>query len=649
MKTFDKIIKGRKNIIIILTFLFQILLCSKTVLAANVDVIDNVKITNEKGVVQGGYRPGDRIRIDVDWSIKSETKAGDTFSLKIPKELRGFNGTIQLKDKEGRNFGTGVGKGDIITFTFSDIVEKLENISGFFYIQSEIKYIERQGEIEVPLVFEVNGKAIKNSIIVDTGSTNSGGSPSKITEMFQKWGRINENDDNIIDWVLRVNYKGEQLYNITITDMISKGHEFVDGSLELYKGYTNHRTGNIDNQTKVPLKYPVNFSSSPSGFKLKLYNESETYTLYYQTKIVDKSISDFRNKATLEAYNKKPIIKEIMVKDFSSGGGASGDLKKYKGKLKLIKQDKTTGELLEGAVFELINDENKVVTTLTTNRKGEAITNEVLGGIYTLKEIKAPKGYKIELESEEITLNFKENKEIKKIVTNKKVTPWTPIEPIKGSIKITKVDKDNLDKVLEGAEFTLKGISEHNKDVILIGITDKNGLLEFKDIPHGKYTLKEIKAPEGYRIYEGEQEIIIKSQGKVVKVKVENRKSKTSSGSGSGSRNPDPEKPNSEKPDPEKPDTKEPPVDKGDELPPQELDVIKDKLKDKLVDKDKKPSVKVNEVEKKDSSVNILLGKKEVKPKKSVDVLPKTGENGPIFNYVLGLLLIVGGLYLRKR
>ncbi|WP_243447899.1 LPXTG cell wall anchor domain-containing protein [Clostridium tetani] len=68
-----------------------------------------------------------------------------------------------------------------------------------------------------------------------------------------------------------------------------------------------------------------------------------------------------------------------------------------------------------------------------------------------------------------------------------------------------------------------------------------------------------------------------------------------------------------------------------------------------MVDKDKKPSVKVNEVEKKDSSVNILLGKKEVKPKKSVDVLPKTGENGPIFNYVLGLLLIVGGLYLRKR
>ncbi|RXM58936.1 collagen binding domain-containing protein [Clostridium tetani] len=532
MKTFDKIIKGRKNIIIILTFLFQILLCSKTVLAANVDVIDNVKITNENGVVQGGYRPGDRIRIDVDWSIKSETKAGDTFSLKIPKELRGFNGTIQLKDKEGRNFGTGVGKGDVITFTFSDIVEKLENISGFFYIQSEIKYIERQGEIEVPLVFEVNGKAIKNSIIVDTGSTNSGGSPSKIAEMFQKWGRINENDDNIIDWVLRVNYKGEQLYNITITDMISKGHEFVDGSLELYKGYTNHRTGNIDNQTKVPLKYPVNFSSSPSGFKLKLYNESETYTLYYQTKIVDKSIFDFRNKATLEAYNKKPIIKEIMVKDFSSGGGASGDLKKYKGKLKLIKQDKTTGELLEGAVFELINDENKVVTTLTTNRKGEAITNEVLGGIYTLKEI---------------------------------------------------------------------------------------------------------KAPEGYRIYEGEQEIIIKSQGKVVEVKVENRKSKTSSGS--GSRNPDPEKP----------ETKDPPIDKGDELPPQELDVIKDKLKDKLVDKDKKPSVKVNEVEKKDSSVNILLGKKEVKPKKSVDVLPKTGENGPIFNYVLGLLLIVGGLYLRKR
>ena len=515
MNILYKIKKQKVNTIVFLAFFILILflLGSKTVLSANLDVVDGVKITNEKGILQEKYKPYDRIKVNVEWSLKSEAKPGDTFIFKIPKELRGFGGTIELISGQGINLGKGVGNGNIVTFTFSDNIEKVENVFGVFYIESEIRYIEKQGEIEVPLVFEINGKVFKNSIIVDTGEPSGGEGLPNTNETFYKWGQINEKDDNIINWDLRINYKGENLSHIDVADMVKSGHEFVDGSLTVYKGYTNHKTGNIDNLTKVPLKDLSDFKSSPSGFQFQFSNNGEAYMVHYKTRILDKTRYDYSNRATLKIYNKDTIIREVTVKDFTTGGTTSAELKKYKGKLKIIKKDKVTGKLLNGAEFKLYNDENQEVATLITNEKGEAITDNIPGGVYILKEIKAPVGYKINLEDEKIYLNFKKDNQIEKVITNEKLS---------GNIKITTVDKNNLDKVLEGAEFTLKGMSYNNKDINLKGTTNKDGILEFNDLPFGKYTLTETKAPNGYRIDEKEQEIEIKEQGEIVDIKVTN-------------------------------------------------------------------------------------------------------------------------------
>lgn len=149
MKIFIKN-NSKITLMVILAMLVQIIMpiTGNIALAENVsNIIDSIKVAMEDGGVpeNGELRPGDRIRIDVEWSIKqgADVKAGDTFSIELPEELRGYTGTIYLKNESGEVFGTCLGTGSIVTCTFSDLVEKRDNISGFFYIESQINSMEQ--------------------------------------------------------------------------------------------------------------------------------------------------------------------------------------------------------------------------------------------------------------------------------------------------------------------------------------------------------------------------------------------------------------------------------------------------------------------------------------------------------------------------
>ena len=65
-------------------------------------------------------------------------------------------------------------------------------------------------------------------------------------------------------------------------------------------------------------------------------------------------------------------------------------------------------------------------------------------------------------------------------------------------IVIKKVDSDNNEKLLQGAEFTITSI---DKGYTVTVVTDENGLALVK-LPLGQYNITETKAPEGYAIIE---------------------------------------------------------------------------------------------------------------------------------------------------
>lgn len=166
------------------------------------------------------------------------------------------------------------------------------------------------------------------------------------------------------------------------------------------------------------------------------------------------------------------------------------------GSLTVHKQDKADQSALEGAVFELY-DSNGYKDSQTTNAAGEAVFINLPYGSYTLKETQAPTGYVIDATESMKTVVVNgtvtgENTDV--TVTNNKIIM---------SFKLTKVDANNPQKVLEGAVFQLL-YKQFAVDpyVVVTGkealTTDQSGIIIEDNLLEGFYQLIEVTAPEGY-------------------------------------------------------------------------------------------------------------------------------------------------------
>lgn len=97
------------------------------------------------------------------------------------------------------------------------------------------------------------------------------------------------------------------------------------------------------------------------------------------------------------------------------------------GKIKIIKKDRDTNELLSGAEFDILDSKGKRVDTLITNSRGEATSKWLPIGEYTIREVKAPKGYKLDTKLGEERVRNRETVEIQ--IYNEKVDPRDPTDP----------------------------------------------------------------------------------------------------------------------------------------------------------------------------------------------------------------------------
>ncbi len=183
------------------------------------------------------------------------------------------------------------------------------------------------------------------------------------------------------------------------------------------------------------------------------------------------------------------------------------------GQFKLLKKDSESGQLLPGAKFDVIDKDGKVVETIVTDDKGEALSKQLLVGSYTLKEVEAPKGY--ELSSSSVSVDVEANKVVTVDVVNKKIP-----EKVTGQFEIVKVDAEDKTKLLSGAEFE---VYKDGKKVAELK-TDESGKVMSPKLPLGEYTVKETKAPAGYKLSNKEWKVTIQNEKEVVKVEAENEK-----------------------------------------------------------------------------------------------------------------------------
>lgn len=222
----------------------------------------------------------------------------------------------------------------------------------------------------------------------------------------------------------------------------------------------------------------VNIKATGSVDKAYEYKSSDSSVQNVYGKALYPTTSNLSAKTTLDLATSKVSIKKI---------------------------DSKTKQGLAGATFVLYDNSGKQITTWTSTTKAHIIQN-LPNGTYTLKETKAPTGYKISKE----TIKFTITDTKRNITLNVENTLYSKVSIIKIDSK-TKV-------ALAGAEFVLYDNS--GKKITSWTSTGKAHVIQ--NLPNGTYTLKETKAPAGYKISKESTTFTISDTNRDVTVKVEN-------------------------------------------------------------------------------------------------------------------------------
>ena len=178
--------------------------------------------------------------------------------------------------------------------------------------------------------------------------------------------------------------------------------------------------------------------------------------------------------------------------------------------IKIVKLDSATKQRINGAIFQVANNEafdNSWLIQVTAN--GEVTTKDLLPGDYWVKEYEAPKGYIKDNSVQKVTLAWRETKEV--TFTNAPA----------GNMLVIKTDAATGDK-LTGAKFDIFSDSLLTNKYANIEITSTSGT-ELTDVPIGTYWFVETQAPAGYELNATPVQAAVE-QGKTTNVELKNTK-----------------------------------------------------------------------------------------------------------------------------
>ena len=222
----------------------------------------------------------------------------------------------------------------------------------------------------------------------------------------------------------------------------------------------------------------------------------------------------------------------------------------FKAKLKIVKQDDETKQpvLLANTEFKVYDlDAKKYVEQVTTypntvvhksyftDENGYLILPESLKcGNYRIEEVRAPDGYTQNTQYVEIKVDKNTAYQMDSVSGDAIITVTYENHPVKGKLVIHKsgetlksFKKDFVyeETSLEGAEFEIYAAEDiftpdhqvdeqgnrhviYAKDTLVKTVTtDKNGEAVIKDLPLGKYRVKETKTPAGFVLNPDSQEV----------------------------------------------------------------------------------------------------------------------------------------------
>ncbi|MGG3447156.1 SpaA isopeptide-forming pilin-related protein [Bacillus nitratireducens] len=527
--------------------------------------VDDISISRTDGTTSEPYQASDGMKVEVKWSAKEQIKSGDQFTIDMPKEFRKdlMNMSFPLKDAEGKTVGTCEMKNGLLTCTMGDYVEGKNNIKGSLFVEFYFALEAYDGVQKIPLEFNVDGQIVDKEVSVN--NTTERPKPQPNTDNLLKWGSYNQEDPSIADWTVYVNATGTEMQDLKLTDTLGPGHELITDSLVLEEAV--FEDGYAATNIKPADLSKIKINTTKAGFTIEFPDSSKGYILRYKTKITNPAAKPHKNTVKLEGKNIETEEKVGQV--FVSGGGGTGsgdnnppsiekNIVNENGKLvenqQLTQMDQTIQyqvgthipqdppNYTSMVISDDLEDVLDVIDAKVFDQSGQDITSKGKLTIdkqtskvtFTFGESFDYKSYEDQIINLNIKAKIKADADLssyvdKKIpnkaelhyddkkLTSNEVTVTPPESPKEGTVAIHKIDAEDPNKELTGAEFEVRNSEDK---VVAVLKTGEKGFSAPQTLTPGTYKIYEKVAPEGYQKLTSPVEVTLQAgETKTIEIK----------------------------------------------------------------------------------------------------------------------------------
>lgn len=181
-------------------------------------------------------------------------------------------------------------------------------------------------------------------------------------------------------------------------------------SIEIENGPEGYKITNLDNQEKsefnsgekFKISIPIENLKESGKFTIKIKTQMETKPVFFG-QAPNENVQNYA--LTTFSYQEKDteLIQEYTKNDTKI----------------IIKKQDEDGNMLNGAKFEILDENQELILTQETNEEGIIELNNFLPGKYYIKEIEAPEGYEMNEKLIEIEIKLNETKNV--IINNSKI------------------------------------------------------------------------------------------------------------------------------------------------------------------------------------------------------------------------------------
>ncbi|WP_309076116.1 Ig-like domain-containing protein [Paenarthrobacter sp.] len=263
----------------------------------------------------------DQVDVKCEWSVPDKSQPGDTFSVRLPAELRWFGDTtFDLKNPAGRTVATAAVNDDgLVVFTLTDFVASHPlNVGGkcFFTTQysleptnggtEELNFVVGDSVVRVPLTTEPCTEDCDPGVPTSVGKSMWWADPAqtKLESIFYMPPMAFETND------------------VVVTDIPAAGMEIDCSQVTPRVGKVVSGAGNIvepfDNE-----QYPASIQCTPESLTVSWQGlpEGEHVELFVVTTVTDPSLDVYENNGTVNISGEQNPVGAEARRSIASGTG----------------------------------------------------------------------------------------------------------------------------------------------------------------------------------------------------------------------------------------------------------------------------------------------------------------------------------------